>query len=290
MKTLSRILLVIGAQILAFGYLAGRVLTARRKPDPADSPANYGLPFKSIYFHSRDGLRLHGWWIPADYAHGSIIQCHGQNGSMDADLGAAQMLHQAGFNVLMFNFRAHGKSTGDVVTFGWFEANDLLGAVDYLEKTHKIKQVGVLGFSMGATVAIRAAGFSDAIACIVADGVVGRLNVTIENWFIDKGVPDWLAEPVARLVLSMGSLQTGAALNQVNAIRWAGDIWNCPLYIIHGAEDTLVPLADIEDIVANARVETELWIAEGCGHREATILYPDEYIERVVAWFSEHLL
>lgn len=289
-KFISWILAFLGIQIVGIGYLAGRLLTGRRKPDPADSPANYGMPFKAVYFHSRDGFRLHGWWIPAQYARGTIIQCHGHNGSMDSDIGSAQMLHQAGFNVLMFNFRAHGKSAGDSVTFGWFEANDLIGAVDYLAQSYGIKKVGVLGFSMGASVAIRAASYCDQIACIVADGVIGRLDVSLEYWLQDKGLPVWLAAPVSKLALSAASVRTGASLNQVNTIQWVADLWDCPLFVVHGVEDHLVPIAEIEDLVANARVETKVWFAEACDHREAMVLYPDEYAEQVVAWFLEHLV
>jgi dipeptidyl aminopeptidase/acylaminoacyl peptidase len=290
LKWLTRLAILLGLSTLAGSYLAGRLLTARRRPDPADSPANYDLPFKAVYFHSRDGLRLHGWWILAPAARGTIIQCHGQNGSMDADLGTAQMLHQAGFNVLMFNFRAHGKSQGDAVTFGWFEVYDLLGAIDYLAQAQNIRRVGVLGFSMGAVAAIHAAGQCDSIACIVADGVNGRLPTSLAGWLENRSVPDWFATPFAKLIVWMGSLHTGAALAQVNTVRWAADLWNCPLMIIHGAEDTLVPMAEIEDLAANATVKTELWIVEGCGHREAALLYPDEYTERVVAWFYEYLV
>ncbi len=278
---------IIGASILAATYSAARYLTARRQPDPADSPAAYGLPFKAVYFLAADRIRLHGWWIPVDYAQGTIVQCAGQNGSMDSDLPTATMLHNAGFNILMFNWRAHGKSGGHAVTFGWNEANDLLGALDYLENQRQINRVGVLGFSMGAITAMRATNQSENIACIVADGAIGQLDNTLVEWLAEKHIPRWLARPFVWLLLLLGSLQTGAPLYRVNGIRWTQGLQNCPVLFIHGENDNLVPMSDINNMVANT--ESELWIAPGCKHREAHVLHPDEYQRRVISWFSQYL-
>jgi fermentation-respiration switch protein FrsA (DUF1100 family) len=243
-----------------------------------------------VGFQSRDGLALHGWWIPAESAVGTIIQCHGNNGSMDADLPTAKLLHSAGFNVLMFNFRAHGQSEGNTVTFGWFETLDLLGAIDYVVETHGARQVGVMGFSMGAAVAIRAAGFSQHIACIVADGATARLETTLVAWLKERHVPPRLASWISHITLWMGALRTGAPLHQIDASQWITQLRNCPVFFIHGAEDALVPLSEIKRLVANAPVSAQLWVASGCGHREALDRYRDQYTQHVVAWFTGHLL
>jgi pimeloyl-ACP methyl ester carboxylesterase len=270
-------------------YAASIILTARRKPDQTDSPQNHGLKFETVYFPSTDGLILEGWWIPTDKVGGTVILCHGQNGSMDADIDAAKTLYDAGFNVFMFNFRAHGRSQGEYVTFGWFEEGDLHGAIDYLARQHNINEVGVLGFSMGSIVAIRTAGLNDSIKCVVADGAIGRLHNTLIRWLMGKGIPSWLATPFTWAMLWMGGQRTGASMTQINTVRWAAQMNNCPTLFIHGGGDNLVPIADVEDLVANAPIKTKLWIVPGCKHREVHLLYPDEYNKRIVTWFSDHL-
>ncbi len=146
------VLIVLGVLWIVGTNLGATMLLRRRKPDPPDPPSNYGLAFEEVQFTSRDHENLVGWWIPHETPIGTVIMCHGQNGSMDGDTHHAVPLHEAGFNVFMFDFRAHGRSGGDCVTMGMYEKEDLLGALDFLGEKYKIVEVGVLGFSMGAAV------------------------------------------------------------------------------------------------------------------------------------------
>ena len=61
---------------LAYGLVAwvgAERLTRRRPPDPAATPADFGLPFEDIRLAARDGVALGGVWIPPpDGAAGRI--------------------------------------------------------------------------------------------------------------------------------------------------------------------------------------------------------------------------
>lgn len=269
--------------------LGGKKLVERRTPDPPDSPANHGLPFERVRFYSRDDLLLHGWWIPARHnVKGTIIQCHGQNGSMDADVRQAGMLHDAGFNVLMFNFRAHGESEGSWVTFGLREQYDLLGAMDYLVGAHGIEEVGVLGFSMGGATAILTAARTKQIRSIVADGAIATLHETLTGWLAEKNIPPILAGVLAWLFMVGGSIISIARLDHVNTLCWIQNI-RCPVLFIHGADDTLVSTRAIREIAANAPSGSDLWIVPNCHHRRAHVKYPVEYEQRILEWFATTL-
>jgi fermentation-respiration switch protein FrsA (DUF1100 family) len=82
----------VGITILLLAALAGLAwagsskLMARRTPNPQTSPADHGLAYEDVHFQSRDGLRLGGWFIPANSARGTVIFCHGHAGSMDPDV------------------------------------------------------------------------------------------------------------------------------------------------------------------------------------------------------------
>ncbi len=269
--------------------LGGKQLVERRAPDPPDSPDNHGLPFEWVRFYSRDDLLLHGWWIPVRHtAKGTIIQCHGQNGSMDADVRQAGVLHDAGFNVLMFNFRAHGESEGNFVTFGLREQYDLLGALDYLVGAHGIEEVGVLGFSMGASTAILTAARTKQIRSIVADGTVATLHQTLTGWLAEKNIPPVLTGVLAWLFMAGGSVISLARLDHVNTYCWIQNI-RCPVLFIHGADDTLVSTHAIREIAASAPSGSDLWIANGCRHRRVHIKYPEQYAQKIVEWFESTL-
>jgi len=107
------------AFFIAIGLVAWRWSTELIKPPEADeltSPARYRLPFTEVHFPSRDGLALHGWFIPApsvnsfsledeDWGTGSkgtVVLGHGRFGSKDSDLKYVPFLREAGYNCFLF--------------------------------------------------------------------------------------------------------------------------------------------------------------------------------------------
>ena len=272
-------------------YYAGKRIVARREPDPPANPANYGMDAETVLFRSTDGLMLEGWWIPATApTKRTVIQCHGQNGSMDADIAEAKVLHNAGFNVLMFNFRAHGNSEGAHVTYGLTEKNDVLGAIQYLADLHGIDKVGVLGFSMGALVAIRAAAESEAIVCIVADGTTGAIQTTIGRWISRRWLPMSFVQTFVRLSLWFGSRIADVPLHKVNGARWVKNVPSAAILFIHGEYDQFVDELTIQHMRQAATVETALWVVPEARHREAYKRFPREYADEIVKWFDTYLV
>jgi fermentation-respiration switch protein FrsA (DUF1100 family) len=63
----------------------------------------------------------------------------------------------------------------------------------------------------------------------------------------------------------------------------------CPLLAIQGKEDRYVPVSDIEDLVQRAGGHAELWSVAGAGHRETRERYPEDYRQRVLAFFTRWL-
>src|SRR5688572_14146401 len=60
-----------------------------------------------------DGERLHGWWVPSgapDAAH--VLLCHGNGGNVGDRVPHIEYLNAAGFDVLAFDYRGYGRSTG----------------------------------------------------------------------------------------------------------------------------------------------------------------------------------
>jgi pimeloyl-ACP methyl ester carboxylesterase len=245
------------------------------------------MPCEDVSFTSRDGTLLGGWWIPTpDAARGTVILCPGQNGSMDQDVPQVVPLHQAGFNILMFDWRAHGRSEGKQVTMGVLEQLDLRGALDYLQTEHGIGQVGVLGFSMGAGISLLVAAQDDRIRVLVVDGAYPRLAGLLTAWGRVRGAPEWMARGMARLAVWVGSLRCGYQLDRANPVDLAPNI-KVPMLFIHGDADPFVP--DIDSLTARIAGPHEIWRVSGAGHREAFSQQPDEYNRRVVPWFTENL-
>jgi pimeloyl-ACP methyl ester carboxylesterase len=111
----------------------------------------------------------------------------------------AQVLHQASYSTLLFDFRGRGDSDGDAVTLGFYEQQDVLAAVEYLKNRDDVDmdRVGVLGISMGGVVAILAAAQEPAIKSVVADSPFESAEQAIEEGFTRVvGLPTFPFAPI----------------------------------------------------------------------------------------------
>jgi len=281
---LAVVVLIIGA-ISLYG---SSQLIRRRVPDAPSDPAQYGLTYEEVTFPSRDGLTLRGWFIPAPEARGTVVFCHGHAGSMDPDVKYVPAFHERGYNVLMFDFRGHGRSEGQHVSMGYFERQDLLGAVDYL-RSRSIDRVGVLGFSMGGAVAMATAPHSEAIRAIASDGGFARLSDTIAAGVREQGLPGFLASLVGHFTIWLMGLRLGCSLSEADPIRWVDKIAPRALFIIHGALDPFVAVEQARELYAAADQPKEIWIVPEAGHRQADRRHPEEYRHRILAFFDQWL-
>jgi len=291
-----------GLLLAAVSWRWSTELTKSPEPDEPSSPAQYGLPFTEVLFSSRDGLTLHGWFIPApdvtafslaaqDWAAGSkgtIIFGHGRFGSKDPDLKYVPWLREAGYNCLLFDFRGHGRSEGDYTSFGYHERKDLLGAIDFLSGKGVLK-VGVLGFSLGGAVGISTAAECDEIVAVVADGAFVELPRTLARGARERGFPKWLVRPLGPFILWLAGRRVGADLTESEPLRHVHRIAPRALFVIHGEDDPYISVDDARRLYDRAGEPKELWIAQGAGHRRVDEVYPDEYQERVVGFFDRYL-
>lgn len=281
---LAVVILIAGS----IGLYGSQQIIKRRTPDVRTDPADYGLSYEKIAFKSRDGLTLRGWFVPAEKPRATIVFCHGHAGSMDPDTEYTPAFHDSGYNVLMFDFRGHGRSEGQRVSMGYRERLDLLGAIDYL-RSRGIDRVGVLGFSMGGAVAISTAPQSEAIRAVVCDGGFTRLGNAIARGARERGWPGWIAALVSPLIICLASLRLGSWLPRADPVRWVDKIAPRALLIIHGGLDPYVSLADVHELYAKAGEPKELWVVPQTGHRRVDKQRPDEYRAKLLAFFDKWL-
>ncbi len=289
------IFLLVWGGIVSFGAMR---LLRRRRLRQATTPNAHGMGYETITFSARDGTPLVGWWILAPPSTqdempstaSTVILCHGSEGSMDHWLPLARVLHQAGFNVFLFDFRAHGRSGGRHTTFGMYERDDLLGAIDVLAE-RGITRVGVWGVSMGAATALLTAaqmGKPSSIAALIADGSFVYLKRTIARRIHFWGIPHWLGWHIAAWMLVVAGVRTHGRMDQVDPILWSKHIYTPVLYI-HGGLDWLTTTAEASLLVAQTPAPHEFWIVPDARHGETATKYPDDYAARIVGWFQRWL-
>ena len=124
--------------VVAYGlvsYLIASGLTKAERKEQEDHPTAYGLTFEEVEFVSRKGdVKLKGWYLPGESGKPNLIFVHGIGSLRTGDnaMGLADRLVSHGYNVLLFDLRAHGSSGGDEVSGGVHEQQDVLGAFDFL--------------------------------------------------------------------------------------------------------------------------------------------------------------
>ena len=288
LRLLTKTLFLLGAATGGLAWYGSAQITRRRPPDKYDSPANWGLDYEDVLFTSADGVALRGWFIPAQPARGTVVLCHGHAGSMDPDLKYAPWLHDAGYNVLMFDFRGHGRSGGTVVSMGYLERYDLLGALHFLH-ARGIDRVGVLGFSMGGAVAMATAPLNRAIRVVISDGGFATLQGAVAGGIRERFKTRWSHELLSYLMVSIAGWRLGVNLRAADPVRWVAHISPAALLLIHGGRDPYVSLTDVSRLYTKARPPKDVWIVPEAGHRRVDEHRPEEYRQRVLDVLDRHL-
>lgn len=287
---LSGLLGAAGGALGAAWYVSARV-SPRPRRSYMDSytftPWELGVPYETVRFTSADGLGLSGWWLPRAGARGAVIGCHGHSGSKDELLGIGTASWRAGYSVLLFDFRGRGESEPWPHTLVSREVDDLLAAVRLARGRAPGLPLGVIGFSMGAAVSILTAAREPAIAAVVADS-----PFTSGAEVVGHAVRQTLRLPPEMLVAAADELvqrRHGYRFSQARPIDAVAQIAPRPLLLIHGDQDTLVPVEHGRRLYAAAGEPKELLIAPGAEHCGAYFADREGYAARVTAFWDQYL-
>src|SRR5277367_3982133 len=126
---------------------------------------------------ANDGVELSGWKVVPASANGDwVLLFHGVSDNRTGDLGHAEFLLRHGYSIVMMDSRAHGKSGGDMATYGWKERYDTVAITDALYTTEKVRHLYVHGVSMGAAIALQSAAVEPRIAAVSAEDPFANLR------------------------------------------------------------------------------------------------------------------
>lgn len=220
----------------------------RKRGEPL-SPADLQLPFEEFWFVNGDHQRLHAWFIPAkDSPRGTIFYMHGVGDNKISGLRLAQVFHSRHFNVMMYDSRAHGRSEGRFCTYGYYEKFDVAKAIDVLVEREKsgLGKIGLFGTSMGAAVAVQAAGIEPRIRAVVAEGCFTSLRTITVDY--QKRLL-WMPWHFLRNVAMKRSEHIGHFRHRdVSPLHSLATV-NVPILFIHGKKDGRIKYQYSEELV-----------------------------------------
>jgi uncharacterized protein len=288
-----RSLLVVGVASLAGVFAVKGVVDYQlhKITHPTRSPHTTALQttgqFQNVTLTTADGLQLQGWYQPPQNNVTIILQ-HGYSGNSEQMLPAAKMLAKHGYGALLFDFRGHGDSEGDLVTIGLYEAQDTDAAVRFLTQQPETQHIGLIGNSMGGAVGVLAAANNTGIEAVAIEGVFAQLQdevgVGIE---VKTPLPAW---PFDSIFISLAELNSGYKIGSVAPIEQIGLISPRPILIMQGGKDERVYADTGEKLFAAAGEPKEYWFEPGVAHVSFAATLPTDYERRIIEFFDKHLL
>ena len=117
------------------------------------NPGQVGLTYEDIYVRTADKENIHGWFIPAESSKGVLLFCHGNAGNISHRLESIQIFNQLSLDVLIFDYRGFGKSSGSPDEEGTYK--DAAAIWQYLTTPREYTQTEIIifGRSLGSGVA-----------------------------------------------------------------------------------------------------------------------------------------
>jgi fermentation-respiration switch protein FrsA (DUF1100 family) len=257
-------------------YVMAAVMTYRPKVAIVGDPRTaLHWPFEAVAFKAADGVPLSAWWIPGppnrahpENAGRTVVVCHGLGANKLNQLPMARLLYPLGYNVLAFDFRAHGGSGGQFTTYGDHERRDVLAAVGWLKSNHprEARQVVGLGASLGAAALIAAATeetspLSRDLDAVIVYGTYADLGQ------LTREVPDRFPWPLnllaTHLAVPIASLHANANLRAFAPVRTIARLAPRPLLIVHGRQDEIIPPHHGQDLFDAAGEPKQLILLDG---------------------------
>lgn len=260
-----------------------------QRQTPDRTPAEFGIPYEDVRVTSEDGFELVGWFIRPQ--NGALVMMqHGYKGNRTGMLEEAVMLHKHGYGVLVTSIRAHDLSDGELITFGYYEVRDLEAWYQFLLIQEDVDpgKIGILGNSMGASLAIQYAAQNENIKAVVAQSAFSSLDDTVSTSVeAFTGLP---AFPFGPLIVFWAELELGEDSSLISAKKWIAQLSPRPILLLQGGKDVLIAQDSVEKLFQAAGEPKELWYEPDIGHTEFDTAMPEEFERRVVSFFDRYLL
>ena len=245
-----------------------------------------------ICIDSEDGLKLHAFLINVENAKGVVIIFHGYRsfGTRDFCL-QLPIIHEAGYNIMLVDQRAHGKSEGKYICYGTKECND---AVLWRKKASEIygdeMPIALFGLSMGGATVLMASGLLEKddpqVKCIVADCPFYDAYGIIKHvlWKYNKVYP----QPIIHFVNFWTRFIADFNMRAPSCVDMASKS-PLPTLIFHGKKDKFVPTSCSVRIANELGDRVKLVLIEEAQHAESIYYEKELYKKELISFLTKYM-
>lgn len=246
-------------RLVYFPGMPGRELTA--------SPSDIGLAYEDVAIATEDGLRLHGWFVPAaGTERATLLFFHGNAGNISHRLESIRQFHELGLAMLIVDYRGYGRSEGRPSEEGTYR--DAAAAWEYLtaERGVAASDVVVFGRSIGGSIAAWLAARRAPRALIVESSFASLTSLGQELYpFLPVRLLSRYRYPTAEYVAAA----------------------DCPVLVIHSRADEIIPFRHGERIY-EAAGEPRMFLALDGPHNGAHVLDEARYLAGLEQFLGEY--
>lgn len=223
------------------------------------TPEQRGLPYESVIIPTEDGLKLHGWFVPAQAAMGTagtVLFFHGNAGNISHRIDYLSMFHRLGYQTFIFDYRGYGQSSGTPSESGTYI--DAQAAWDYLVEDKGIQpdRIALFGESLGGAVAAWLAARERPALLVLAS--------------VFTSLPDMAAKIYPFLPVRLLSRFNYNTLEYLESVA-------CPVFIAHSPQDEIVPFAQGRALYEAASEPKEFLELEG-GHNDGFVFMREAWV------------
>jgi fermentation-respiration switch protein FrsA (DUF1100 family) len=228
------------------------------------TPQAIGLEFEDVTFKTADGLKLNGWFVPADEAEYTVLFCHGNAGNIMHRLDSVDIFHKLPMNCFVFDYRGYGKSEGKVSEKGMYL--DAEAAYKWLieEKQISPEEIIIFGRSLGGSVAAYLASKLEAAGLVIESAFTS---------YVDAGKKFYPYLPVR--LFARYSYDTIGYLKKVNR----------PVMVIHSADDEIIAFEFGQKLYKMAN-EPKKFIEITGGHNDGFLVSGEIYTKAWENWLK----
>ncbi len=240
------------------------------------TPEMFGDSYEAVSFTTADEVRLHAWYVYGKQrpARGSVLFFHGNAHNISHYYLTAKGFVEAGYNVLLFDYRGYGLSQGDPSPEGLLADAD--AAWEYLLQRPETQpgKIVIFAQSLGGAVALDWVGRRrpEDIAMVVSESAFSSYTKIVQEKLNPLGVIRIFRKPIAQTFFD----DTHAPVD------WVERISPIPLLLVHGTADPIVPYANVERLFDAAADPKLLWTIEGGGHIQMLSRFGGEYWPRLI--------
>jgi uncharacterized protein len=205
-------------------------------------------------------VSLKGWRCHAtNTRRATLIYLHGVADDRVSATGVIERFTKRGYDVIAYDSRGHGESTGDTCTYGYFEKSDLHRVIDAIQDSRII----LVGSSMGAAVALQEAADDPRVITVVAAESFSDLRTVAH-----ERAPFFLTEGAVRNAFKVAEQRGHFKIDDVDVAAAASRV-KAPILLIHGADDRDTFPAHSQRIFAVVEGQKQLLLVPGAHHNES---------------------